>query len=211
MAADESECIVRILRVLGVCGVAVLGLFLAPPAQAQEQQPCSTQGQPSGGQYPPQCAAPRASRSQVRAGESLTVTGQCPNRNASVQFRLSPGGADLGTFPTNAEGFYNATVTIPANTAPGNFTIDFRCAGAANFERGPAIEVLAAETAREQPAPQQQQPAQQQPAQQQRPQPAGTLPRTGTDPVALAAGGAALVGLGVTAVVAARRRRNQTV
>ena len=187
-------------KFLRVIGAVFLGLMLlAGPASAQQSpssSPCAPGGpqpRPSAGQYPPQCASPRASASQVAAGGLLRVTGQCPTSNSTVDLRLSPSNTSLGTFPTNGNGFFDAEVKIPEGVSPGNYSIETRCTGVLNatFERGPNLQVLAA--------------AQNRPAAQ--PARAGTLPRTGTEPGRLAISGLVLVGLGVGAVVATRRRR----
>lgn len=187
-------------RVVLIClGVsAALLLITGAPAGAQQgppqsppSSPCAPGGpqpRPPAGQYPPQCASPQASASQVAAGGQLRVTGQCPTANSTADLRLSPTNTPLGSFPTNSQGFFDATVTIPATVTPGSYTIDFRCVGVLNagFSRGPAVQVLAAaaQAAR-----------------------AGTLPRTGADPIRLAVSGVVLLGLGAGAVVATRRRR----
>lgn len=181
------------LILLGVS--AALLLMTGGPASAQQSppsSPCAPGGpepRPPAGQYPPQCASPQASASQVAAGGQLRVTGQCPTANSTADLRLSPTNTPLGSFPTNGQGFFDATVTIPAGVTPGSYTIDFRCVGVLNagFTRGPAIQVLAAaaQAAR-----------------------AGTLPRTGTGlTTPLAASAVLLIGAGSVAIVAARRRR----
>lgn len=188
--------------------LVVAGLLLVAPAAASAQQdppqsPCVQGGPenppPTTNGYPPrsECAAPRATRTQAAAGQPVTVTGQCPSSNAAVTFRLDPGGHDIGSTVTNAEGRFSHTFTVPASVPVGDFQIVITCAGVqgAGATRTLPLAVVAAAGAQRAGAA---------------PAPGGTLPRTGTEPLPLAIGGGVLIGLGVMAVIATRRRRQAT-
>jgi hypothetical protein len=116
----------------------VLALLLAVPAHAQ--------------QYPPSGSGLTVSESTVSPGESFTVSGEGADPGATVVFTLKrsstalgggrvvaagPGLArlvaavrpqaqssvTLGSTTANGDGEFSATLTIPAGTAPGVYTL----------------------------------------------------------------------------------------
>ena len=182
----------RAVRIV-VASLAVLLLFMATPAGAQSNNasPCAPGGPGNSNnpnnnpQYPPRDCAVAANRTEVAPGGTLTLTGQCPAGTTSVNFRLIPGNADLGSTTPDSNGNYSKVVTIPAGTRAGEYRIEARCEGVlgAGVVRSVAIRVTGAVGA-------------------------GTLPRTGNASVLpLSGAGVALVALGGLAVVAVRRRR----
>ena len=177
------------MRRIGVvlAAVAASMMLFTTGAGAQQSGNASecSRGGPTGAQYPPQCASPRADRSVVAAGEAVRLTGQC-EAVGRVDFRLQPGGASLGSAQTDQDGNFNANLTIPSSTQPGSYTIEYLCTAVqgASFQRGADIQVRAA-AAR-----------------------AAALPRTGnglTMPLAVSA--LLLLAAGSLAVFATRRRQ----
>jgi LPXTG-motif cell wall-anchored protein len=179
----------RAVRIL-VATAAMLLAFGAAPAGAQSSNasPCAPGG-PGANQYPPRDCGVGGNRSQVRPGEAITVTGQCPQGTQTVSFDLDPGNVNLGTATPDAQGNYSRDVTIPTGTRPGQYTIEATCEGVAGagVVRSFAVQILGAVAG-------------------------GTLPRTGdSSTVPLLAAGAGLVATGAVAVLAVRRRRSPQV
>lgn len=179
----------------GCAAAAVAALFamvaLAPAAGAQAQpqrSPCSPGGPTA--QYPPQACGLRLGQSTARPGERISVGGDgfAPNSRVRIEFRSQP--VELASVTANSAGSFDTTVVIPANASLGQHTIAAQ--GTNPTPPGGARELTATITIVGAAAA-----------------PGGTLPRTGAaDALPLALGGAALVGIGAVAVVAARRRRS---
>jgi len=186
----------KAVRIL-IAAFAMASLAVAPAAAQSSTTTtlaCTDSG-PVGAQYPPRCPAPQAENTQVEAGGSVRVTGQCPVPNSSVRFVLRPGDTALATATTSATGAYDVQVPIPSNTAPGNYQIVVICS--TGPERTVNVQVLGAGQTRATTTTT-------------AAVGAGALPRTGTETITMAAGGAVLVGLGAAAVIATRRRRQPT-
>lgn len=81
------------------------------------------------------------SAGEVRAGESLTVTGAGFAAGEPVQLWLNSEPVQLSTVTADAAGSFSAPVTIPADTAPGAHTLR---ALAGPVEASAALTVLAA-------------------------------------------------------------------
>ncbi len=144
-------------------------------------------GAASAQQYPVQESTLQTNKTQVRAGETITVSGAGFAPNSTVTIELNP---VLGTTQTRADGTFSTTVTIPLNTTPGIHTLTATGTAANGAVRrlSATIEVLPAAGAA--------------------PAPGGTLPRTGTGITApLAASAGLLIAAGLVAVTATRRRR----
>ncbi|HUP85916.1 MAG TPA: LPXTG cell wall anchor domain-containing protein [Acidimicrobiales bacterium] len=187
-----------------------MAAFSASPAAAQSSAPACSDTGPTGAQYPPRCPAPQTDKSQVQAGGTVRVTGQCPAPSATVRFVLRPGDTALATATTSATGTYDVTVTIPSSTPSGNYQIVVICS--TGPERTANIQVLGESVTRETTTTTSTTSTTAAPATTttQAAVGAAALPRTGQEILTLAAGGAVLVGLGVAAVVATRRRRQHT-
>ncbi len=159
--------------VLSAAGGLLLALaFLAGSASAQ--------------QYPVQESALQVGTSQVRPGESVTVSGDgfAANSTVTVTFDATV----LGTTQTRQSGAFSMTVTIPITASPGSHTLAATgvAANGATRRLASTVNVLGAGVARQ-----------------------GSLPRTGNGFAApLAASAALLIGAGSVVVVAARRRRS---
>jgi LPXTG cell wall anchor motif len=180
------------------------GLMLLPgPALAQQDG-----SYPPGGSK-----GLTVSESTLSPGERFTISGDGAEPGASVTFRLTwassalgaggqvvaagpglahavaavrpqaQGSVSLGSTTANAEGEYSATLTIPAGTDPGIYTLTASSGG----------EILAAATIRVVAAS------------------AGGLPFTGTDVGPGLAVGASLIVAGGLLLVAVRRRRRSRI
>lgn len=162
-----------------------------PTGRPAGTPPASAPGQPAGRppQYPPGQCQLQLSRNTVAQGGTLGVSGSGydPNSSANLQIFSTP--ADLATVTTDAQGRFSVTVTIPANTVPGRHTISgtgYRNGAPYQLTADLTVTAAGASTARGD---------------------SGTLPRTGAFIAGLTAIGAALMGAGTIAVLAARRRR----
>jgi 5'-nucleotidase len=187
-------------KLVSALSVAAGLSLLAGPAHAQT--------------YPPDSAGLTVSESALSPGESFTISGDGAKPGAIVTFRLTrssstlgigrrgvaagPGLAravaavrpqaqssvSLGSTTANAEGEYSATLTIPAGTDPGIYTLSASSGG----------EVLAVVTIRVIAASS-----------------AGGLPFTGSDVGPGLAIGASLIVAGGLLLVAVRRRTRSSI
>ena len=123
---------------------------------------------------------------------SATVTGCVPGE--TISFVLTPGPFNMGTVVADSTGKGTVTVTVPANTAPGAYTVTATCGTQVLTA---SVQVLGVSVT---PAP--------------APAPAATaLPRTGSDSDGLVRAGVAFVAVGgvlVAATMAISRRRSVT-
>lgn len=181
-------------RFLLAASVAIVPLLLVGGAASAQQGPPAGQGSPCapGGpssQYPPRECGLSLGKSQLRAGDSVTVAGSGFAPAVALEIRSAP--MSLGSAQANGAGDFAATVVIPASLAPGVHTI---AAMGTNLVGGAARETTATITVLGAPATR------------------GTdLPRTGSSSnLAAGIGGVMLVGVGSLAVVGARRRRTTT-
>lgn len=177
----------KVVRTLLVAVTALLSLTVATAgAQTSNSSPCVPGSGTSN--YPPRDCALAADRTNVPAGGTVRLTGNCPSGAASVNFRLNPGNVDLGSATPGGDGSYSRTVTIPSGTRPGNYEIVATCSAVQGVvvTRSVALTVVAAAADAR----------------------AGTLPRTGTGlTLPLAISSILLIGAGGVAVLASRRRQ----
>lgn len=170
----------------------VAALVLLPTGAAVAQQApenssrCpQTQGAGTSGQYPPNRGALQLSRSAARPGDPVTARG-CgfrPGSTVNVDLVMGTQVVRVGTATAGADGGFEVTFNIPANTPVGQHTLETTGVDPAGDVRALSanIRVIGA---------------------------GGDLPRTGSDSTApLVTAGAGLVLLGGAAVFAARRRR----
>lgn len=177
------------LRLLLSPFVALLPVLALSGAPASAQaSPCAPGGPTA--QYPPSACGLALGKTEVRPGESLSVSGAGyrANSTVSLEFRSAP--SSLGSAQAGAGGAFSTSVTIPADATPGAHTIaatGVDASGAARELTG-TVTVLGAVATR-----------------------GGDLPRTGAS-FALPAGlaGAVLLAVGSVAVLASRRRRTAT-
>ena len=94
-----------------LAGIIALA-FAAGGALAQEYGPSTSQG------------ALNVSPDAVRPGQSTTVSGSGMAANAPVTVSL--GSTTLGTTTADSAGRFSLQVTIPANQAPGRYTLSAR-------------------------------------------------------------------------------------
>ena len=82
---------------------------------------------PAAAQYPPTSGDLQVSATVVSPGQSIAVSGSgfCPSTAVSVTLTRSPSGTPqpVGTFTTDASGKFSGNVTIPADAAPGSFSL----------------------------------------------------------------------------------------
>jgi LPXTG-motif cell wall-anchored protein len=176
-----------IRRAMAGGGLVALLLITASSAGAQTATTVAsgcTPGQAAAGsQYPVGRGQLTESTTAAHPGDSVTVSG-CGFKvgsSVSIDFLSTP--VHLATVTADANGGIGATVTIPANAAPGNHTIEATgvAPSGAPLVLSANITILGAGT---------------------------PLPHTGSSSTApLTAAGVGLVLIGGVAVVGARRRR----
>lgn len=99
-------------KVVSALTVATAVVLLAAPAWAQP--------------YPPVTTGLTVSESVVVAGDSLVVSGEggTPGGTVRITMARAQGGATLlGTATPGTDGSFDESVTIPADTTPGRYTI----------------------------------------------------------------------------------------
>ncbi len=76
---------------------------------------------PARAQYPPQRPTCQVNDSTVAPGQTVQVSGQNWQSSSQVHIRFRQGNDDqiYGPFPTDAQGSFSASVTIPADARPG--------------------------------------------------------------------------------------------
>lgn len=99
--------------------LALAAVLLLATAGAAQAQP-----------YPPGGNTITADDTTVAPGESITLSAQIYQSGAPVTFTLFSGSVVLGTATANSGGVATLTTTIPANTAPGSYTIEASGTGA---------------------------------------------------------------------------------
>jgi hypothetical protein len=76
---------------------------------------------PAHAQYPPQEPTCQVSKTVVAPGESIQVSGDNWEQSSAVEvrFRQDPHSQEFGPFPTDADGSFSATITIPIDAEDG--------------------------------------------------------------------------------------------
>jgi LPXTG-motif cell wall-anchored protein len=192
--------VVFVTPLVVVSGSALAQTEPCPPGQPSGRVPGTPPGpgavpdQPSGrpAQYPPGKCQLRLSRSVVAAGESVAVSGDGFAPGARI--RVAAAGVTLANLAAGPTGSFTTDVVIPASVDPGTYDVT-----AAGPSGGGGTQVLSASLTVTS-------------AVASRSRTAGLgdeLPRTGNSEhlVPTATAGLALVGVGVAAVIASRRRR----
>lgn len=80
---------------------------------------------PSAAQYSPPFTG-EVDDTTVEAGDTITVSGECPDADEVI---ASFDGEVIATIPVGDDDSYSGPVTIPADTAPGTYTLSLDCGG----------------------------------------------------------------------------------
>lgn len=173
-----------LLVTLGVTGTLALS---APVVAAPAIVPVHAAAATSCRHYPPAKASVTLSSSQVEAGATITVSGSGFLPGSALTVTLEPGGDVLATARASSGGTFSVRVTIPADTAAGNYDVDVSgrgCNGlAVTAHSSLVVVVIMPTTTTSKP-----------------------LPFTGASVALPVAIGAVLVVVGLAAVVIGRRR-----
>jgi hypothetical protein len=97
----------KLVRIVAMVAISIGGVLWASPAFA----------------YGPGATTISTNISTVGAGGSLIVTGSGFQPGETITLVLHSTPVTLGTTPADSQGSFSTTVTIPADTTPGNHTI----------------------------------------------------------------------------------------
>jgi 5'-nucleotidase len=123
----------------------------------------------------------------VQPGGTVQVVGQNANPNEVLVFKI--GSITIGTATADADGNFTATLTIPADLAPGTYSVDVNCGNSVSSQ---TLNVAAANANNGNAE-----------------NAAGNLPTTGSNTLLYLRWALALIALGGLIVLASRRQRHE--
>lgn len=189
------------------------GVGLAEPALAAPAQAAAQTGQCNIQSYPPGQIGVQVSTNTVTPGQTITVTGEGFAPDTTVVLSLQPGGTQLTSVTTTAQGGFSVAVTIPSGLAPGRYTIVATGACPSNPAISLGLSAQVTVTARPTTVttgPPTSVPPVSTPAPSAAPAPAsGPLAFTGAETMATVLASLALIVAGSAVVLTSRRRRRR--